>query len=417
MTASTQTRTRHRSRRRSLAATVAITVAALTATSAASAHATPDADGAREAGGKHVARACDAPPRERTTARGVDFLRTPDSCFENLTDWPYEPRYVTIDGLRQAYVDEGPKDADPILLLHGQPSWSYLYRTMIPELVARGHRVIAMDHLGMGRSDKPVDPDYYTFDIHAERLTAFMKRLRLKDTTLFAQDWGSIIGLWNAAEKPRLFDRIVIGNGGMPDSQEAFELLAADDPGIDQFREQVASAPADQPPFCAQPGATPTPTATPTSTPTPTSGSDTLGFAEWAGYSYHDESFRPSVFLEALTCGDLAPGEEAAYDAPFPSRDYMASPRVFPTLTNDLVGRTDRARERLARNDRPLLTIFGGSDPGLNGEGGNGQPWLTTEVAGAQGQPHHLYPDAGHFLQEEQGPDIARRIDEFIAQN
>ncbi len=126
----------------------------------------------------------------QTTADGVEFVRTPDACFENLPDWDYAPQYVEIDGLRQAYIDVGPADADPILLLHGQPSWSYLYRFMIPVLVEGGHRVIAMDHLGMGRSDKPVDVEYHTFDNHVHRLDAFIQALELDNITLFAQDWA-----------------------------------------------------------------------------------------------------------------------------------------------------------------------------------------------------------------------------------
>ncbi|MGL5810533.1 MAG: haloalkane dehalogenase [Nocardioides sp.] len=344
-----------------------------------------------------------------TTSRGVDFVRTPDSCFEGLPDWPYEPRYVEIGGLRQAYVDEGPTDADPILLLHGQPSWSYLYRQMIPELVAKGHRVIAMDNLGMGRSDKPVDPEFYTFDKHTKRLSSFMRALRLKRTTLFAQDWGSVIGLWNTAKNRRLFDRVVIGNGGMPDAPQSFELPAADDPSIAAFGQQLTSIPAEQPPFCQ-----PTSPTSPTPAPTEPAQADTSAFAQWAGYAYHDESFRPSYMLEALTCRDLSPAEEAAYDAPFPSRDYLASPRVFPRLLNDLVGRTEGVRRALTRYQRPFLTIFGAGDPGLNSEEGDGQQWMSTQILGARCQPHHRYPDAGHFLQEDQGPDIARRIDDFI---
>ncbi|MBA3072843.1 MAG: alpha/beta fold hydrolase, partial [Anaerolineae bacterium] len=133
-----------------------------------------------------------------TTKGGVEFVRTPDTCFENLSDWSYEPQYVEIDGMRQAYVDEGSGESgETILMLHGQPSWSYLYRKMIPVLVDAGHRVIVMDHLGMGRSDKPIDPDYYTFLDHTERLEAFIQELGLEqgNLTIFVQDWGSLIGL------------------------------------------------------------------------------------------------------------------------------------------------------------------------------------------------------------------------------
>jgi len=127
---------------------------------------------------------CDSEPEIRTTAQGVQFVRTPDSCFRDLPGFPFEARHMEVDGLRQGYVDEGPADADPVLLLHGQPSWSYLYRKMIPVLVAGGHRVIAMDHVGMGRSDKPIDIKYYTYLGHIDRLEKFIGALNLEHITM-----------------------------------------------------------------------------------------------------------------------------------------------------------------------------------------------------------------------------------------
>jgi len=123
---------------------------------------------------------CDSEPEIMTTSDGVRFVRTPDERFENLPDFPYEAKYVEIDGLRQGYVDEGPADADPVLLLHGQPSWSYLYRKMIPVLAEGGQRVIAMDHIGMGRSDKPIDIKYYSYLGHIDRLEKFIAALDLQ---------------------------------------------------------------------------------------------------------------------------------------------------------------------------------------------------------------------------------------------
>ena len=157
--------------------------------------------------------ACDAEPIVMTTADGVDFVRTPDACFEDLPDWPYEPHYVEIDGLRQAYVDEGPADGEVVLLLHGQPSWSYLYRNMIPVLADAGYRVIAMDHLGMGRSDKPIDIEAYSYLGHNERLQSFIEELELTDINLFVQDWGSLIGLRTAGLDPERYATIAVGDG------------------------------------------------------------------------------------------------------------------------------------------------------------------------------------------------------------
>ena len=156
---------------------------------------------------------CDAEPVILTTDDGVEFVRTPDSCFENLPDFPYEAHYVEIDGLRQAYVDEGPADGEVVLLLHGQPSWSYLYRDMIPVFADAGYRVIAMDHLGMGRSDKPVDIEAYSYLGHNERLQTFIEERELTDINLFVQDWGSLIGLNVAGTNPDLFATIAVGDG------------------------------------------------------------------------------------------------------------------------------------------------------------------------------------------------------------
>ena len=135
-------------------------------------------------------RACDAEPEVLTTPDGVDFVRTPDTCFADIADWPYEARYVELDGLRQAYVDEGSMGGPVVLLLHGQPTWSYLYRKMIPPLVEAGFRVIAMDHLGLGRSDKPTDIASYSYLGHGDRLLRFIQELELQDINLFAQDLG-----------------------------------------------------------------------------------------------------------------------------------------------------------------------------------------------------------------------------------
>ena len=150
-----------------------------------------------------------------TTAGGIEFVRTPEAQFENLPDWHYDNKYVEIDGLRQAYAEAGPANGEVVLLLHGQPSWSYLYRKMIPVLADAGYRVIAMDHIGMGRSDKPIDINYYSYLGHADRLSQFIQILGLSDINLFVQDWGSLIGLRVAGLNPDWFTKISVGNGDL----------------------------------------------------------------------------------------------------------------------------------------------------------------------------------------------------------
>ncbi|MEM9954553.1 MAG: haloalkane dehalogenase [Chloroflexota bacterium] len=341
-----------------------------------------------------------------TTSDGIEYVRTPDACFENLVDWDYEPKYLEIDGLRQAYVDEGPSDADPILLLHGQPSWSYLYRYMIPVLVDGGHRVIAMDHLGMGRSDKPIDVEYHTFENHVNRLEAFITELELDNLTLFAQDWGSVIGLYSAGINPDLYARIVLGNGGLPVVEEVAPFPDDIDASNLAFDQLISFIPPNQPPFFDEEG----------NSLLPSNGGVDGGFGQWAAYALYFEDFRPSKMVEALTYDALTPEELQAYDAPFPTEITMAGPRSFPNLLNTLVGVLEPAQEGLLTYDKPFLTIFGGNDPGLAGEA-DVQDELIETIPGAEGQAHHRFPDASHFLQDDKGEEIAGMVNQFIADN
>jgi len=354
-----------------------------------------------------TASECDSEPVIMTTADGVQFVRTPDSCFQNLPDFPYEAKYVEIDGLRQGYVDEGPADADPVLLLHGQPSWSYLYRKMIPVLVDGGHRVIAMDHIGMGRSDKPIDIEYYSYLGHIERLEKFIEALNLEHITMFCQDWGSLIGLHVAGEHPEWFDRIVVGDGTLPVIPAAIQPFPpVENP--DEINTEIvapfASIPPEQPPFYDEDG-------------NPLfSGDPSKGFGQWMKYSMTAASFHPAEVVEALTYFDVPAEEEAAYDAPFPSRVYMAGPRVFPSLVNDLPGVNEDAWAGLTEYEKPFLTIWASNDPGNLGRQET-QDNLINNIPGAAGQPHTRLPEASHFLQDDQGAEIARLMVEFIAAN
>lgn len=343
-----------------------------------------------------------------TTAAGVEFVRIPDSYFENLPDWPYEAKYVEIDGLRQAYVDEGSGESgETILLLHGQPSWSYLYRTMIPPLVAHGHRVIAMDHVGMGRSDKPIDPDYYTYQGHVDRLAAFIQDLELDEAnlTIFVQDWGSLIGLQVVGTHPEWFDRLIVGNGFLP----RFEAGTTPYPppqnprltrnlfhrAITDFPEQQEPIDRDEDNFDAD------------------DESETSYFSVWVDYARNDPRFRPDVMVESQTYYDLTPDEERAYAAPFPSRIAMGGVRAFPGLINQLPGVSDSGWEGLGEFTNPFLTIWGNNDGGSLGNPVI-QQTLIDHVPGSAGWDHVRLPEASHFLQDDQGEEIARRVNTFI---
>jgi haloalkane dehalogenase len=353
-----------------------------------------------------ASEACLAEPESLTTSEGVAYIRTPDACFENLPDWPYEAKYLEIDGLRQAYIDVGPADADPILLLHGQPSWSYLYRFMIPVLVEGGHRVIAMDHVGMGRSDKPVDLAYHNFQNHASRLETFVQELKLDNLTVFIQDWGSVLGLYLASEKPELFDRIILGNGGFPNVEKPYAMPTDIDAAVAGFSRTLSMIPPQQPAFFDAEGNSTIPIGN------GAEGSDPFG--DWIAYAMYAEDFEPAKFVEALTYRALTPEELAAYDAPFPNRILMAAPRTFPSLVNQTVGLYEPVMAGLTRYNKPFLTISGANEPGVSPDI---QQWFIDNVPGAAGQEHHRFPDASHFLQDDKGQEIAERVNQFIAAN
>jgi pimeloyl-ACP methyl ester carboxylesterase len=343
------------------------------------------------------------------TDDGVEYVHTPDTCFENLPDWPYEAQYVEIDGLRQAYVDVGSGESgETILLLHGQPTWSYLYRKMIPVLAAEGHRVITMDHVGFGRSDKPIDPDYYTFLGHTDRLAAFIQELELEQGSLniFVQDWGSLIGLYVVGTNPDWFDRVIVGNGYLPTYEEGtvpYDL--PENPLVTRqlFFTTITSIPEQQPEFYDAEG----------NVINPQMRNDNFGI--WIDYARNDERFVASQLVEAMTYFDLTDEELAAYDAPFPSRIAMGGPRAFPGLVNQLPGVTGIAWAGLGEFEKPFLTIWGGNDPSNLGRPETQQA-LLDHVPGTAGWDHVRLPEASHFLQDDQGEEIARRINDFIAQ-
>ena len=296
-------------------------------------------------------------------------LRTPDERFVDLPDYPFEPHYVEIDDteggtLRVHLLDEGPRDADPVLLLHGEPSWSFLYRHMIPPLVAAGHRVVAPDLIGFGRSDKPTERSDYTYARHVEWMSQVVfERLDLERITFFGQDWGGLIGLRLVAAQPERFARVVIGNTGLPDGSM-----------------RPSSA-----------------------------------FLDWQRFSQEAEVFPIGLIVNGATTTDLSAEVVAGYDAPFPDDTYLAGARIFPTLVptspDDPAAPDNVAAWKVLETfDRPFLCAFSDSDAITKG----GDRPFRERVAGAQGQPHTTIEGGGHFLQEDRGPELAAVIDEFI---
>ena len=293
----------------------------------------------------------------------ADVLRTPDSRFAQLSDFPWMPHYTKVSGLRIAHIDEGPADAPVVLLMHGEPTWSYLYRHMIDPLLQAGYRVVAPDLVGFGRSDKPAHHKDYSYGNQVAWMNAWLRSLDLQQMTLFCQDWGSLIGLRMVVEAPGRFARVVLANGGLPTGS----------------------------------GATP------------------RAFRLWRAFARWSPWF-PIGRIVAFGCvRQLTPHEIAAYDAPFPDRRHRIAARVMPGFVpitpDDPQSQNNRAAwEFFQRWDKPFLTLFSSRDPITRG----GQTVWQKRVPGAQGQPHAITRGAGHFLQEDKGPELAQAIAAFI---
>lgn len=299
----------------------------------------------------------------------MDTLRTPEDRFGGLLDFPFEPHYVEVDSgddtlLRMHYLDEGPPEGETVLLLHGEPTWSYLYRRMIPVLVGAGLRAVAIDLVGFGRSDKPTSRDDYTYQAHVEWTWAAIEAIGLVGITLVCQDWGGLIGLRLVGEHPERFARVVAANTFLPTG--------------DRY-----------------PG---------------------KAFEAWQRYSQETPDFPVGGIVNGGCVTDLTPEVTAAYDAPFPDDTYTAGARQFPMLVptspNDPAAPANRAAwESLRRFERPFLCAFSDSDPITRGA----DQALRSDIPGAAGQPHTTIMGAGHFLQEDKGEELATVVAKFVA--
>lgn len=293
----------------------------------------------------------------------MDVLRTPDECFADLPDFPFAPHYVEVDGLRMHYLDEGPADAPVVLLLHGEPSWSYLYRWMIPVLVDAGLRAVAIDLVGFGRSDKPTRRGDYTYQAHVDWTWAAIEAIGLTGITLVCQDWGGLIGLRLVGEHPDRFARVVAANTTLPTGDQ-------------------------------HPGE---------------------AFLTWQRFSQETPDFAVGNIVNGGCVSTLPADVIAAYDAPFPDDSYKAGARQFPTLVptspDDPAAPANRAAwEGLRRFDKPFLCAFSDSDPITRGA----DAALRKFIPGAQGQPEVTIAGGGHFLQEDKGRELAAVVVDFI---
>ena len=307
----------------------------------------------------------------------MDLLRTPDDRFADLPGYPFAPHYLDIpidaagEGtgdtgtLRVHYLDEGPADGEVVLLMHGEPSWSFLYRHMIPVLTAAGLRCVAPDLIGFGRSDKPSRQDDYTYARHVAWMrAALFDALDLTGITLVCQDWGSLIGLRLLGEHPDRFAPVVVGNGGMPTGDQALSEA----------------------------------------------------FLNWQNFAKEAPAFPIGAIINGGCTTDLAPEVIAAYDAPFPDDAYTAGARIFPALVptspDDPAAAANKAAwETLQHFERPFLTAFSDADPITKG----GFAVFQKLVPGAQGRDHVTIEGGGHFLQEDRGPELAKVVADLIA--
>jgi haloalkane dehalogenase len=301
----------------------------------------------------------------------MKILRTPVERFADLPDWPYRDHYHLVPAgegsgrmLQMHFVDEGPAEGAEILLLHGEPTWSFLYRKMISPLADDGYRVLVPDLIGFGRSDKPSEPSVYTYQRHVDWLETWFLDLDLRGVTLFAQDWGGLLGLRLVANHPDRFDRVVVANTGLPTGDH---------------------------------GAT-------------------EAFLEWQRFAMTSPHFPIAKILQNSTVTNLAPEVLAAYEAPFPDDDYMAGARSFPALVpttaDDPATPANRAAWEILKSwNKPFLTAFSDSDPITRG----GERPFQKLVPGARDREHPTIHEAGHFLQEDKGEELAELVLRFVA--
>lgn len=301
-------------------------------------------------------------------------VRTPDERFANLPDWSFSPTYTNVsagdgstDTLRVAHYEAGPSDAaTTILLMHGEPSWSYLYRKMMAVHIAAGHRVIAPDLVGFGRSDKPIETGDYTYERHVAWMNEWLNTNNFNQLTLVCQDWGGLVGLRLATANVDRFDRIVIANTGLP--------LAGREPSA--------------------------------------------AFRAWQKYSQEVPDFAVGTLVNGGCLSTLSTEEIAAYDAPFPDDTFKAAARIFPSLYPDGADHPSNIANSIAWDvlrswTKPFLTAFSDGDAITRG----GNTVFESEVPGAAGQPHTIIEGGGHFLQEDKGEEFAAIVNKFIAAN
>jgi haloalkane dehalogenase len=291
----------------------------------------------------------------------MKFIRTPESRFADMKDFPFKSHFIQINDLQMHYIDEGPREVSPVLLLHGVPTWSYLYRHMIAKIAGEGIRVVAPDIIGFGKSDKPVKKSDHSYNSHIEWLKKFINSLELKDIILFGQDWGSLIGLRIAADEPDLFAGIIISNGMLPTGEEKMHFT----------------------------------------------------FKLWKTIARYSPFLPVDVIISSGIAGKLDKEEKRAYNAPFPSEKYKMGIRALPNLVPISPDSPDSFANRNAWKEldkwrKPFLTVFSNDDPITR----DGDKYLQNRIPGTAGQNHGRL-NGGHFIQEDRSDELAGIIIKF----
>lgn len=290
----------------------------------------------------------------------MKFVNTPEERFANLKGYPFEANYIEMgEGMKMHYVDEGSKEAEQtVLLLHGEPSWSYLYRKMIP-ILSKKHRVIAPDLIGFGKSSKPIDFEAYSYKKHVDWTAEILTQLELKNVTLFGQDWGGLIGLRLAAQYSEKFSRAAIANTTFPMGVSDLSKITA--------------------------------------------------FLQWQEYAKNTDKLNVGKVIQSSTVSELSEEEVAAYWAPFPEKEYMAGAKIFPALVPlkmddpECLLNKKIWEENWLTWKKPFLTLFSDKDIMFSGQ----ESFYQKNIPGAKDQPHQVIKDGGHFLQEDKGEEIA----------
>lgn len=296
----------------------------------------------------------------------MEILRTSDDCFEDLDDYNFMPHYVIVgNGLRMHYVDVGPRDGQVVIMMHGEPSWSYLYRHMIKNVSSAGFRVIAPDLIGFGRSDKPAETATYSYERHMGWVQDWFKSLNITNAVLFCQDWGGLLGLRLVAKYPKKFAGVIAANTFLPTGERK----------------------------------------------------PSEAFKKWREFSQTVPEFPVGGIIRGATVKPMSEATEAAYNAPYPEERYKAGARIFPALvptSPDMAGAQENVEAWgiLSKFEKPFLTAFSDQDPITKGA----ERIFQKRIPGCGGQKHRIVEGGGHFLQEDVPFELSEIIVEFMAQ-